>query len=99
MGNSSKQITFEVLHNQYSTCSPTIQSAGFVERIAEKYGFEGYVNPYDKLNDDIRSLQKRIGRYLNYFFKKMFYEGLLTLEDALKISMGRLRYEFDIQLI
>lgn len=93
-----KQIPFEVLHNQYSTYSPTIQSAGLVERIAEKYGIEGYVNSYDKLNDDIISLQKRIGTNLNYFFKKMFYDGLLTLGDALKISADRLWYKFDIQL-
>ncbi len=96
---SQKQIPFEALREQYSTCSPTIQSAGLVERIAEKYGIEGYVNPYDKLNDDIISLQKRIGRNLNYFFKKMFYDGLLTLEDALRIIADRLRYKFDIQLI
>lgn len=93
------QLSFEVLRNQYSTYSPTMQSSGVVEQIAEKYGIEEYVNPYDKLNNDIICLQQRIGGDLNYFFKKMFFDGVLTLEDALKISTDRLRYKFDIQLI
>lgn len=94
-----KQIPFEALRDQYSTYSLTMQSAGLTELITEKYGIEEYVDPYDKLNDDIIRLQKRMGRNLNYFFKKMFYDGVLTLDDALRINPDRLRYKFDIQLI
>lgn len=93
------QIPFEALRDQYSTYYPTMQSAGLTGRIVEKYGIQGYVNPHIKLNDDIANLQKRLGGNLNYFFKKMFYDGVLNLEDALKISPDRLRYKFEIQLI